>query len=287
MMKEDVGLDDVIKALRRIEKGDARANEAYRAMLERHPKHPKLLQVRREHLWVESHVQLRKFALCRPHPRLPFSAMQGTLLCSVEETSQGTATRVSHDGARACLQMYARFLEEVQCNITLAHQFYMDAEKVEDAAAARGEEEENAEGGERKHLSTIDESRDGVVVVNTEGIISFSNAHICRLFGYKRGDLIGRNVSQLMPQPYSQQHDRYIQNFVRSGIPRVLNRVRTVVALHHDRTVFPVTICVTKISQASVLAAMRADALFLVWWSMRQARYRGHACRMEATLSWE
>lgn len=67
---------------------------------------------------------------------------------------------------------------------------------------------------------------------------------------YKRGDLNGRNVASLMPPPFCQQHDRFVKNYVMTGVPKILNRTRKVVALSHDRSVLAVQLCVTKISQA-------------------------------------
>ena len=59
----------------------------------------------------------------------------------------------------------------------------------------------------------------------------------------------GRNVSALMPPPYSMQHNSYIQQYQDSGKPRVLNTARDLHALHKDRCVFPVRLAVIKIVQ--------------------------------------
>lgn len=59
----------------------------------------------------------------------------------------------------------------------------------------------------------------------------------------------GRNVSALMPPPYSMQHNSYIQQYQDSGKPRVLNTARDLHALHKDRCVFLVRLAVIKIVQ--------------------------------------
>lgn len=38
-----------------------------------------------------------------------------------------------------------------------------------------------------------------------------------RRLGYKREDLEGKNVSIIMPAPFSQRHNSYIQNYVTTG----------------------------------------------------------------------
>ncbi len=68
------------------------------------------------------------------------------------------------------------------------------------------------------------------------------------LFGHPKAELEGTNVSLLMPQPFSQRHSSYMARYVGGGEPRMLDRVREVVGLHRDRYVFPLNMCVTKLS---------------------------------------
>lgn len=51
------------------------------------------------------------------------------------------------------------------------------------------------------------------------------------MFGYGRGELDGKNVSVLMPQPFSSRHHSYISNYLTTGVAKVLNTSRSVVAL--------------------------------------------------------
>lgn len=59
------------------------------------------------------------------------------------------------------------------------------------------------------------------------------------------------------PQPYSSRHDTFLQRYVQSGQPHILNNVRPVVALHKDRHAFPISLCVSRLS------GVGADALFI------------------------
>lgn len=152
--------------------------------------------------------------------------------------------------------MYGKFLEDVLDNSGLAMQYYQEAERLEDAAAAKGEA--NAEEGmgasgikDKPSLTNIDEARDSVIVIDTDGMINFTNTNLTKLLNYKRGELMGRNVSTLMPVPFSQQHDRYLKNFALTGQLHIMNKVMPMVALQKDGNLLPVTICVTKISQVS------------------------------------
>ncbi len=92
------------------------------------------------------------------------------------------------------------------------------------------------------------------------------------LFGHPKAELEGANVSVLMPQPFSQRHNGYMARYVSGGEARILDSVREVVGLHRERYVFPLNLCVTKLSGvgtdrcAWVLPAVSFCALcHLVW----------------------
>lgn len=57
------------------------------------------------------------------------------------------------------------------------------------------------------------------------------------MFGYERGDLDGKNVSTLMPRPFSERHDSYLSNYLTTGNAKILNSERSVVALRKVCTV--------------------------------------------------
>lgn len=56
-----------------------------------------------------------------------------------------------------------------------------------------------------------------------------------RLFGYARGEIDGKNVSILMPQPFSSKHDSFLSNYLSTGHAKILNTQRGVVALKKVR----------------------------------------------------
>lgn len=112
--------------------------------------------------------------------------------------------------------------------------------------------------GKPEMLLSMDVNDDCVVIINSEGLIMVVSAGASPLFGYDKTELEGQNVSMLMPQPFSGRHNSYLQHYKDfPDQPRILDSVKEVVALHKDRTVFPVTICVTKLS------GVGADAIFL------------------------
>ncbi|GIL79405.1 hypothetical protein Vretimale_18290 [Volvox reticuliferus] len=147
------------------------------------------------------------------------------------------------------LRSYALFLETVKNDPWTAAQFYTEAEKQEEAL-------ENAEhdlAGEEG--LTIRNS--AIVTINAMGIIQMANKHAIKMLGYSKGELEGKNVSCLMPQPFSARHNTYLRNYITTGKAKILDELREVVALHRDRYVFPIKILVSK-SQGN-----GADAIFM------------------------
>ena len=66
---------------------------------------------------------------------------------------------------------------------------------------------------------------DGIVTIDERGIIESANPAVASIFGYAPAELIGRNVSILMPSPHREQHDEYIARYLRTGEARVIARL--------------------------------------------------------------
>lgn len=93
----------------------------------------------------------------------------------------------------------------------------------------------------RSILATVP---DAMVVIDEAGrILSFSNAAE-RLFGYAEAEVIGSNVSRLMPSPDRERHDSYLRRYLDTGEKRIIGTGRTVVGLRRDGTVFPMELSV-------------------------------------------
>ncbi|MBV9249236.1 MAG: PAS domain S-box protein [Acetobacteraceae bacterium] len=90
---------------------------------------------------------------------------------------------------------------------------------------------------------------DAMVVIDQRGIVlSFSRAAE-RLFGYAAAEACGRNVSFLMPSPYREQHDRYIERYLTTGERRIIGIGRVVVGLRRNGSTFPMELSVGEVLQ--------------------------------------
>jgi two-component system, LuxR family, sensor kinase FixL len=95
------------------------------------------------------------------------------------------------------------------------------------------------------HLqSVLDTVPDAMIVIDTAGIIQSFSATAERLFGYSAAEAIGQNVSALMPQPYREQHDGYLNRYLLTGEKRIIGIGRLVVGSRKDGSTFPMELSV-------------------------------------------
>jgi two-component system sensor kinase FixL len=95
------------------------------------------------------------------------------------------------------------------------------------------------------HLrSILNAVPDATVVINEKGIVQSFSAAAERLFGYKESAVIGQNVSVLMPQPYRDEHDRYLQRYLVTGEKRIIGIDRVVTGQREDGSTFPLKLAV-------------------------------------------
>ena len=85
---------------------------------------------------------------------------------------------------------------------------------------------------------------DGIVVIDEKGIVQVFNSACEKLFGYAPQDVIGRNVKMLMPSPYREQHDKYVECYLRTGEKRVIGIGREVFGQRKDGSTFPMYLSV-------------------------------------------
>jgi len=80
----------------------------------------------------------------------------------------------------------------------------------------------------------VDAAVDGIIAIDEKGIIQFCNPATLNLLGYEEDELLGRNVSMLMPEPYRSEHDTYLDRYVAEGDPHIIGTGREVYAQHKE-----------------------------------------------------
>lgn len=96
----------------------------------------------------------------------------------------------------------------------------------------------------------IENAIDGIITIDDRGIIESINPAACKLFGYTIEEVIGKNVSMLMPQPDSDRHDEYIARYQRTAEPHIIGKGRDVNGLRKDGSMFPFRLGVNEVKTA-------------------------------------
>jgi two-component system sensor histidine kinase ChiS len=93
----------------------------------------------------------------------------------------------------------------------------------------------------------LDAAVDAIITIDEHGIVESANPAVERLFGYSPAELIGRNVSMLMPSPYREQHDEYVARYVSTGEAHVIGIGREVEGRRRDGTIFPAELAISEV----------------------------------------
>ena len=93
----------------------------------------------------------------------------------------------------------------------------------------------------------IDNAIDGIITIDNRGLVASINPSACKLFGYDSDEVIGSNISKLMPNPYRDEHDKYLTRYQHTGNPHIIGIGREVSGLKKDGSIFPFRLGVSEV----------------------------------------
>src|ERR1700712_5658258 len=96
-------------------------------------------------------------------------------------------------------------------------------------------------------IAIIQNAIDGIITIDERGKIESINPSGCKLFEYTPEEVIGKNVSILMPSPDKAQHDEYLARYQRTGHAHIIGIGREVVGLKKYGTVFPFRLGISEV----------------------------------------
>jgi PAS domain S-box-containing protein len=100
---------------------------------------------------------------------------------------------------------------------------------------------------------------DAIITIDQRGIINSVNPSTERMFGYTQNELIGQNVKILMPPPYRDEHDGYIERYQQTGEARIIGIGREVAGKRKDGSTFPADLAVSEIDHLGLFTAIVRD----------------------------
>ena len=100
---------------------------------------------------------------------------------------------------------------------------------------------------EKKMSAVVDNTVDGIFTIDERGIIESVNKAGEQIFGYQKEELLARNIKILMPSPYQEAHDGYLQRYQDTGLKKIIGVRRELTGKRKDGTIFPIELAVGEI----------------------------------------
>lgn len=113
-----------------------------------------------------------------------------------------------------------------------------------------------SESSQNQNISTDNQSRlkaiietavDGIITIDSSGVMETVNPAAARIFGYEPEEMIGQNVRMLMPEPDYSQHDNYIEKYHQTGVGQIIGKGREVLGRKKKGTIFPFFLSIAEV----------------------------------------
>ncbi len=108
--------------------------------------------------------------------------------------------------------------------------------------------EQGLRDSEAQHRAVIETAVDGIIIIDMLGTVRMFNPACVAMFGYQAENVVGQNVKMLMPSPYFDEHDAYLQNYAKTGERKIIGIGREVIGRRKNGTTFPIELSVGETS---------------------------------------
>ncbi|WP_071871403.1 PAS domain S-box protein [Atopomonas hussainii] len=115
------------------------------------------------------------------------------------------------------------------------------------ASRERDRYQARLEQSEAFNRSVLDTVVDGIITIDPQGVIASFNPAATRIFGYCADEVLGRNITMLMPEPYRSAHDGYLLRYLQTAQRHIIGIGREVVGLRKDGSEFPLELAVSEV----------------------------------------
>lgn len=195
-------------------------------------------ETERKGLWSNADLCGRSHEIFYPPDEVANGRPEADLAAALAQGSlEREAWRVCRDGTEYLAWLTINALKD-QAGVIRG--FGSIVRDITEDAAMRG----SIEARERHLQSILATVPDAMIVIDERGRITSFSAAAERLFGYGESELLGRNVSCLMPRADSIRHDEYIGHYLETGERRIIGIGRIVVGQRRDGSTFPMELSV-------------------------------------------
>jgi len=119
--------------------------------------------------------------------------------------------------------------------------------ELEHELQVRRKAEEMAHQYGERLKNVLDTAADGIITINTKGNIESFNNAAERIFGFNSKEALGQNISMLMPDTTANEHDNYIERYMRTGVENIIGMGREVIAQRKNGDQFPLYLAVSTV----------------------------------------
>lgn len=112
----------------------------------------------------------------------------------------------------------------------------------------RRDAEEKLRQNEALIRAIVETTADGIISIDADGTVFAFNPAASQIFGYQPDEVIGKNVSILMPEPTASHHDEYLRRHIRTGETTIIGVRREEFGRRKDGSVFPIYLAVNEVN---------------------------------------
>jgi PAS domain S-box-containing protein len=109
---------------------------------------------------------------------------------------------------------------------------------------------------EQRLQAILNTAADAIITIDSRGIIQSANAAAERMFGFTGAEMLGHNVKMIMPPPYRDEHDRYLEQYLKTRVGKIIGIGRELEAQRKDGVRFPIELAVSEVDHLSLFTAI-------------------------------
>jgi len=133
------------------------------------------------------------------------------------------------------------------CNFVLIQEDITEYKKVEDELSKYRENLEELINEKTASINAIvDTAVDAIITIDSQGAVLLFNHAAEKMFGYKNNEILGKNITIVMPEPHRTKHDQYLHNYIKTNKAKILGKSREVKGIRKNGDEFPILLSISK-----------------------------------------